>query len=672
MGVLNKQNSVVVILAVVLLFSRAWASNTMLMFVGEDLDVLSIASKKEEAAWSAPAIADVITREDISKRGDLTIAQALDGVTGFYIEKNEKGSVPFLRGIADSILFLYDTVPMGSGVQKSDHMIDREISLAPVKRIEVIRGAGSVLWGPDAFAGVVNVVPMTGRDFQGIQTGVIGSTQDREKGGYLNFGTDQGTWASFLSVSALSAKEDDKDLNLIRFWNDGITPEPIDTRFGSGSPDTSHSIEFYGNFSLGHWLTLSAKVSDSKKAFAVSDWNHDYSWEESVSSPARIFKVEASKELDMDSGIRFTGYYSQIRSVYEIVDAGFSQEETSAFGELIYDRSVFTSTGLLTLGSSWRQDRYEDIPVFQSFYPEFFVVENTFVVPVIDPFDFANELISVFGQYRHKFDRLELWAGARHDNHEQYADKTSYSLGAAYSFSDYILKSLYGTAYRAPFAKQLDESKGGNLEQISSLNFQLSWKTGNNKAALTFFRNEIDNHVIEDRYVGAGLSTPNSQTIEGVELEYNLRLTEDFKVSGNLTLLDTKGPPETYLYNDFSFIDDAGNVIKNFQELNYDYDPGAEIMFKAMAAWNITKNIVLVPEVKYVSERTLFYPLQDVTKTYDDIWLADVNLLVTDLFPFDLGIHFKNIFDSRHNIPGFYSIDKHDGFSAAVVLKMKW
>ena len=118
----------------------------MLIFVGEDLELLSLASRREEAAWNAPAIADVITREDIDNSGDATIADLIGKSAGFYINEREGGSTPYLRGIPDSVLFLYDTVPMGSAAVKSQHDIDNETSMAAIKRVEIVRGAGSVLW----------------------------------------------------------------------------------------------------------------------------------------------------------------------------------------------------------------------------------------------------------------------------------------------------------------------------------------------------------------------------------------------------------------------------------------------------------------------------------------------------------------------------------------------
>jgi outer membrane cobalamin receptor len=144
---------------------------TMLMFVGEELGVLTIASRREESALQAPAIAQVVTRREIREQGATTLSQVLERVPGFHMAQRESGTEPYLRGIPNSILFLHDAVPLISETTKSIHPLDHELSLDAVKRIEIIRGPGSALWGPDAFAGIVNVVPLTGKDLDGLETG---------------------------------------------------------------------------------------------------------------------------------------------------------------------------------------------------------------------------------------------------------------------------------------------------------------------------------------------------------------------------------------------------------------------------------------------------------------------------------------------------------------------
>ena len=98
------------------LMGNAWALDTMLMFVGEDLDVLSIASRREEAAWSAPAIADVITREDLDSKNAFTISKALEGRPGFHVSRTEKSSVAYLRGFPIQPWYCSIPFPWGQGL----------------------------------------------------------------------------------------------------------------------------------------------------------------------------------------------------------------------------------------------------------------------------------------------------------------------------------------------------------------------------------------------------------------------------------------------------------------------------------------------------------------------------------------------------------------------------
>jgi len=668
--------------------SPVMASDTMLMFVGEDLEMLSLASRREEAAWTAPAIADVITKEDIDNAGDATIADLLGKSAGFYINEREQGSVPYLRGVENSTLFLYDTVPMGSSANKSHHNIDNEIFLTSIKRIEIIRGAGSVLWGPDAFAGVVNVVPLTGKDFQGIETGAGASSLDEGRSAFLKYGVDKGLWNSFVSVSAKSAREDDNKFNVVRFWNDGEKLSDPEERFGEDTPGNSQYYELYSNLSFDNWLTLSARLGDNTRAYSIADGSSKYGWGETRSNPTQTFKIEASRETGIDSGIRFMGYHTNSDLNLEIVDKEFESSEQSFYGELIYEKSTFTGSGLLTVGASQRETTFTDILVWKSFMSDYLNRSNTtdplldgsktYLLPLFETEDYTNSLSSLFGQYRQRFGSLELWAGARNDGHDQYEDKASYSIGASWDFSeDLILKAIHGTAYRTPFARQVNEDVDNHLEQIKSINLQLAWKPGKDKKiAFTLFRNGIENHVIEDRYAGVGLSVPNSQTINGAELEWDLGLTDTLKISGNVTSLNNSGPDETYSYVMY----DYGEDLKRFKAANYDYDPGAHTTLNLALNWRITKNLTFVPELRYLSRVQLHYlnikgstyPIEVRTMECPEVWLMDLHLKIMDVFPFSVDLFVQNLLDEKYKVPGVYSEMQGDSFNAGVLIKKRW
>lgn len=659
------------------------ASDTMLMFVGEDLEVLSLASRREEAAWNAPAIVDVITRQDIDNAGESTVANLLEKSAGFYINEREGGSIPYLRGISNSSLFLYDTVPMGSAADKSHHNIDNETSLAAIKRVEIIRGAGSVLWGPDAFAGVVNVVPLTGRDVQGLKTGAGISSRDDTQWAYLNFGKNQGDRHSLISVSAKNTREAQDTFNIVRFWNDGITPAAPSDRWGDEVPENSHYYELYSNITFNDRLTFSMRMSDNKNAYTISDETGTSVWKETRSTPSNSFKIEASKPTGIDSGIRFTGYYSEKNTSLKIIDKTFHSTEHSLYGELIYDRSLFAGNGLLTTGTSLRQTTFRDLLVWKSFLPDYLDVGNIWLLPLFETADYDNTLNSFFGQYRHKHMDLEFWAGVRSDNHDQFKNKFSYNVGLAWEFfPEFIFKAIYGTAYRTPSAEQVVEGTYYDLEQITNANAQLAWKSGTDKSAsLTLFRNVIDNHIIEDRYSGAGLSIPNSQTIYGAELEWDFQISKIFSFSGNISLLDNFGPNETYNYGRYFYEDVTGNVKEGFyQTLNYAYDAGADMVGNLALNCRLTDNISLIPRLKYISDTETHYlyesspgiSSQEVTETSPDVWMMDINLTINKIFPFRVDFYVENLFNTSYKTPGMYGIKPKKAFNAGMVIKMKW
>ena len=651
-----------------------YASDTMLMFVGEDLEVLSIASRKEEAAWSAPAIAKVVTRKDILETGAKTLADILGGVAGFHVEPTHGGSIPYLRGISNSALVLFDTVPMMSGVEKNNHLMDHETSLASIKRVEIIRGAGSVLWGPDAFAGVVNAVPFTGKDFSGLETGLTLSSADRGRQAFMRYGSDHGPWSSFLSVSARQAEEDDASLNVRRFWNDGLTPSPVSERFGPGEPDDSHYIDVYYHATVSDWLSLSARISDSRKAFSMADWDLDHIWEEQKSVQSRQFKIEARKDIGIDAGLRLTGYYSTVDRERTVIDRSFDQNEDTLFGEIIYERSLFGADGLLTVGASYKEDHFDDILVWESFFPGYIIPDNQYFFPEFSQNDYDNALYSIFGQYRQKIRNIELWAGVRSDGHEQFEDKISISSGLAWSLSpEYIFKASYGSGYRTPFAKQLAENGHACLEQIQNINFQLQYKPDSKSLfALTLFQNDIDDHVVGDRYEGAGLSVPNSQTIEGIELEWEFDASDRLTFFGNATFLANEGPAEIFLFNDYTYVDDEGNVQKHYQTLTHPYDTGSDIMLNFSLAWDITDNIRIVPRVRYFSPRELYYSVGNEIREYPEAWLCDLQVHISDFRSCDVSLFVNNLFNTRFRTFDAASTHYSESLNAGLIFRYHW
>jgi outer membrane receptor protein involved in Fe transport len=140
---------------------------------------VTTASRKSESLFDAPAIMAVVTEADIQAYGGRSLVEVLDRTTSVYFmgtQENLHGALT-MRGDAtlganNHILVLVN----GRPIQESTHggMIYpflRAFPLASVQQIEVIRGPGSVLYGTNAYVGVINVIT---KDWN--STGVAGAS----------------------------------------------------------------------------------------------------------------------------------------------------------------------------------------------------------------------------------------------------------------------------------------------------------------------------------------------------------------------------------------------------------------------------------------------------------------------------------------------------------------
>ena len=143
-----------------------------------DEELISIATGSPRPVSKAPAVASVITAEEIRASGATTVLQALEQVPGLHIGLS---SINRLRPI-----FSMRGIHTGNSPQTLVLVDGHEIpdtfsgSLLPtiylpienVARIEVIRGPGSAIYGADAFAGVINIISKTDVDINGAQAGI--------------------------------------------------------------------------------------------------------------------------------------------------------------------------------------------------------------------------------------------------------------------------------------------------------------------------------------------------------------------------------------------------------------------------------------------------------------------------------------------------------------------
>jgi outer membrane cobalamin receptor len=104
------------------------------------------------------AAVNLITAEEIKRKGVKTVAEALELVPGTHIRVGGKGEAYIrIRGFRQrEVALLVDGIPIYSPY---DGQLDlSSLPVDAIERIEVVKGAASVLYGPNAMGGVVNII----------------------------------------------------------------------------------------------------------------------------------------------------------------------------------------------------------------------------------------------------------------------------------------------------------------------------------------------------------------------------------------------------------------------------------------------------------------------------------------------------------------------------------
>jgi iron complex outermembrane receptor protein len=126
--------------------------------------VIVTAAKRSQLLEEAATSVAVVERSDVLKRAVNTLDEAVDRAPGVQFvdgQINIRGSTGYSRGLGSRVLLLVDGVPANQG-DRGGISWDL-LPVDEVERVEVVKGAGSALYGSAALGGVVNVIT---RDLQ--------------------------------------------------------------------------------------------------------------------------------------------------------------------------------------------------------------------------------------------------------------------------------------------------------------------------------------------------------------------------------------------------------------------------------------------------------------------------------------------------------------------------
>lgn len=126
-------------------------------------EIVVTAKRIETACFSSPEAITIIDQQNIERENSRSLPELFGGIAGVFMQKtNHGGGSPFIRGLTgNQNLILVDGVRLNNTTFRyGPNQYLGTIDPFLVQRVEVVRGAGSVMYGSDAIGGVLNAITL--------------------------------------------------------------------------------------------------------------------------------------------------------------------------------------------------------------------------------------------------------------------------------------------------------------------------------------------------------------------------------------------------------------------------------------------------------------------------------------------------------------------------------
>jgi outer membrane receptor for ferrienterochelin and colicins len=121
--------------------------------------VIITATRREQSLSEIPSSVSVVDDREIQYRSSVAVDDILRYVPGVNVTRSQvniRGSTGYSYGVGTRVLLLVDGLPFLTG--DTEEIIWESIPVTQIDRIEVVKNAGSALYGSNALGGVINII----------------------------------------------------------------------------------------------------------------------------------------------------------------------------------------------------------------------------------------------------------------------------------------------------------------------------------------------------------------------------------------------------------------------------------------------------------------------------------------------------------------------------------
>ena len=425
----------------------------------EQLPVVETASLHSQTLQEAPASVTIITDEDIRRYGYRTLGEALANVRGFYASYDREYYNVGLRGFSlpgdynTRFLVMINGHHMTENIYGSNNFFGQDFGLDMdlIKRIEIVRGPSSALYGSNGIFTTINLITKSPVDQPAGRVGTeLGSFGEKKLSAstsqYLGHGLNLLVSASIFNNSGQSFYFPEFD-------------SPATNHGVAAGVDGEKGYHTFLNLVWRDW-SFTAFFNSREENLPAAPYGTRFDDRGTADVDRRNFLEAAyARDIGARGHLHWRLYYDQYRFAgrYDYAaDAGIEDNRDLGLGDWAGTQLTYRVDtprgGGLTFGTEFNGD----IRAVQRNYDvspariEFLNLNN------------PSNSAAVFGQYEFKIaPRWTAYLGARLDKTWGYRPVASPRAALIYQQSPgTVFKMLYGSAFRNPnvFERYYDDN----------------------------------------------------------------------------------------------------------------------------------------------------------------------------------------------------------------------
>jgi outer membrane receptor for ferrienterochelin and colicins len=540
-----------------------------------------IATKTAKNINEAPSVVSVITQEMIQNSGARTLPDILQYIPGFEFSMPRSGFYSVgIRGVKDPLtnarlLILKDGVPYNDVMYGTGLGMVQFIDLKTIKRIEVIRGPGSALYGRNAFSGVINIISQEASkknevyaesEIGNFNSYQIGATYGKKYSESFDFNISFDNVKSDLTDSKFDNGMGGEDL-----WNIGTNNLLLNSKINVNDFEING---YFGQIELG--ASVGPFTTQSSKKVQIGIYSVDYKKEISdhINFSAKMYgrNEDHTQHIEVYKP-RLTAMHTSGLTYGEIFPNG--AYATPSFKSYTYGvdaNALITFFKKHSIMAGFQLDLYglKDVQLKSSYdtytgAPLYYLDNNGNLIwrgehsQIIeergwiegDGHDYSNIGFYLQDVYT-PIKNLEFTLGTRLDIDSEVGAVFNPRIGAVWNYKDLNVKVLLGQAYRAPNAQEQYRLTGftignKNLKPETILTREVSIRYlffNKLSTRVTFFHNELNDLIYSESSATGQPDTTytniGSNTSVGIETEISYKINNNYSLYANYSYNDSE------------------------------------------------------------------------------------------------------------------------------------